>query len=148
MADDADDKKGNLAAHAGTGAGGIAVGAIGGALLSKLASDPIKFADYVLDKGPVAIFMGLTITLAIIVWKLYTKHLVDTKRCQAEIAGRDAKYAQKVEDLMRDQVKLAQKCTRLMAKTEIALRKLHLMDPDDEPAADADDDGDDAVAPA
>ncbi len=137
-----DAKKGTFAASAGIGTGGIAIGALGGALASKLVNDPTKFADYVLDKGPVGIFMFLTIALAIIVWKLYTRQNIQEQRHHKELTVRDARYAQKVEELMRDQVKLAQKCTRLMAKTEVALRKLHLMEPEEEDAQDADMDED------
>lgn len=149
-----DEKKGSSAALAGTGAGGVAIGAIGGALLSKLTADPTKFADYVIEKGSVGILLVLSVILVVAVWKLYARQTSSELRHQRELASnarayqteltnRDAKYAQKVEDLMRDQVKLAQKCTRLMAKTEVALRKMNLT-PEEEEALDADADAENA----
>lgn len=140
MADEEIEKKSSgVAVPAGVGAGGgLAIGALGGAFISKLVDNPAKAADWILDHGSTGTFFFIAAILVLVVWRQQER--IDA--LQTKINGQDARYAVKVEELMGRLVSMTTTLVKLVTRTEAALRKLHLMDPEPD-----DDDEEDDPSP-
>lgn len=150
MADETTEKKpsgstvpaSGIAVPAGVGAGGgIALGALGGAFISKLADNPAKAVEWILDHGSTGTFFFIAAILVLVVWRQQER--IDF--LQSKINGQDARYAVKVEELMGRLVDMSKVLVKLVTRTEAALRRVHLMEPERD---DDDDEEDDPPAEA
>ena len=129
----------SLALIAGSFAAGTSVGMITAKAASGDEVLPLKTFEWVLEHG----ISGLLLVIAFILgWVIY-KQQSDIKELQDERhderVGVEREYRDKVEALLREQVKVTQRTGTLVAQTNEVLRSLTLV-------VDQDDDEDDDVA--
>ena len=137
-ADDAPAKKpsGSIAKPLALGAGSFAAGTSVGVLTSKLAAGdsvlPLKTFEWVLEHGISGLLLVIVFILGWVIWKQQGEIRDLNEERHLERVGLEREYRDKVEALLREQVKVTQKTGTLVAQTNEVLRSLNLVVDDDD----------------
>jgi hypothetical protein len=134
---DAKKPKGSIAKVVALAAGSFAAGTSAGVITAKASSGeavlPLKTFEWVLEHGIAGLLLVIVFILGWVVWRQQDEIKELQEERHDEHVSLEREYRDKVEALLREQVKVTQKTGILVAQTNEVLRSLTLVvDEDDE----------------